>query len=70
MGHMLSFPKYDVISVPDDYFTLTNSVHPDEMQHYAAFHLSLHCLPKYHLGVSSINGLKIFEDSDQSQYIY
>ena len=20
---------------------------PDEMQHYAAFHLGLHCLPKY-----------------------
>ena len=25
-------------------FTLTNSVDPDEMQHYAAFHLGLHCL--------------------------
>ena len=28
-------------------FTLTNSVDPDEMQHYAAFHLGLHCLQKY-----------------------
>ena len=28
-------------------FTLTNSVDPDEMQHYAASHLSLHCLSKY-----------------------
>ena len=27
--------------------TLTNSVDPDEMQHYAAFHLGLHCLQKY-----------------------
>ena len=27
-------------------FTLTNSVDPDEMQHYASFHLSLHCLQK------------------------
>ena len=23
------------------------STNPDEMQHYAAFHLGLHCLPKY-----------------------
>ena len=29
------------------FFTFTNSVDPDEMQHYAAFHLSLHCLQKY-----------------------
>ena len=26
---------------------IANSVDPDEMQHYAAFHLGLHCLPKY-----------------------
>ena len=26
---------------------LANSAEPDEMQHYAAFHLGLHCLPKY-----------------------
>ena len=24
-----------------------NSVDPDEMQHYAAFHLGFHCLQKY-----------------------
>ena len=24
-----------------------NSVDPDEMQHYAIFHLGLHCLQKY-----------------------
>ena len=29
------------------FFTITNSVDPDEMQHYAAFHLGLHCLQKY-----------------------
>ena len=29
------------------FFTFTNSVDPDEMQHYAAFHLGLHCLRKY-----------------------
>ena len=26
---------------------LADSAGPDEMQHYAAFHLGLHCLPKY-----------------------
>ena len=29
------------------FFTFTNSIDPDEMQLYAAFHLSLHCLQKY-----------------------
>ena len=29
------------------FFTFTNSVDPDEMPHYAAFHLGLHCLQKY-----------------------
>ena len=29
------------------FFTLTNSVDPDEMPHYAAFYLGLHCLLKY-----------------------
>ena len=28
-------------------FMLVNSADPDEMQLYATFHLSLHCLPKY-----------------------
>ena len=28
-------------------FTFTNSVDPDEMKHYAAFHLGLHCLQMY-----------------------
>ena len=31
----------------EDLFTLTNSVDPDEMPHYVAFHLGLHCLQKY-----------------------
>ena len=26
---------------------LANSADSDEMQHYAAFHLGLHCLPEY-----------------------
>ena len=28
-------------------FVLVNSADPYLMQHYAAFHLGLHCLPKY-----------------------
>ena len=38
---------------------IANSVYTDEMQHYAAFHLDLHCFPKYPLGVSSIQRVKI-----------
>ena len=29
------------------FFVLVNSVDPDEMLHYAAIYLCLHCLPKY-----------------------
>ena len=37
---------------------LTNSAGPDEMQHYAAFHLGLHYLPQYPLkGVQLTKGL-------------
>ena len=39
-------------------FVLANSVDPDEMLHYAAFHLGLHCLPKYHFGVTSVQRVK------------
>ena len=28
-------------------FTFANSPYPDEMQYYAAFHLGLHCVPKF-----------------------
>ena len=31
----------------EDRFLPKNSADPDEMQHYAAFHLELHCLPMY-----------------------
>ena len=48
------------------FFTLTNSVDPDEMQHYAAFHLGLHatfhqglhCLQKYSFRGSQIKRVK------------
>ena len=29
-------------------FIIANSADFDEMQHHAAFHRGLHCLPKYH----------------------
>ena len=44
---MSEFLNYDVYLSLRIGFTLTNSVQPDEMQHDAAFHLSLHCLSTY-----------------------
>ena len=35
------------ISVTEGCFNFGTSADSDEMQHYAAFHLGLHCLPKY-----------------------
>ena len=41
------------------FFTFTNSVEPDEMQHYAAFHLGLFTVCKStRLGVSRIQSVK------------
>ena len=40
------FPNYDVFLFLRIFFTFTNSVDTDEMQHYAAFHLGPHCLSK------------------------
>ena len=37
------------ISGPEDFFILTNSVDPDEMPHFMAFHLGLLCLLKHPL---------------------
>ena len=37
---------YYVLLSLKDVLNLANSADPDEMQHYAAFHLGLHCLPK------------------------
>ena len=37
---------------------ITTRVDPNEMQHYAAFHQGLHCLPKYLLrGFHNTKGL-------------
>ena len=42
-------------------FVIANSADPDEMPHYAAFHLGLHCLLKYLLyevsGLPMVNSL-------------
>ena len=38
---------YDVHLSLKVVLNLANSVDPDEMQHNAAFHQGLHCLPKY-----------------------
>ena len=46
-GHRLYFSKNTVFLSLKIIFVLTNSVDPDEMWHYAAFHLGLQCLPKY-----------------------
>ena len=35
------------ISVPEIVFILANSADPDEMAPYVAFHVGLHCLPKF-----------------------
>ena len=41
-------------------FILVNSLYSDEMLHFAAFHLGLHCLQKYLIrGFQSIKDLKI-----------
>ena len=42
------------------YNTLANNTGPDEMSHFAAFHLGLHCLPKYPFrGFPVYKGLKM-----------
>ena len=46
-GHWLEFPNYDVFASLMIVLTSAKSVDPDEMWHYAAFYLGLHCLQKY-----------------------
>ena len=45
-GQRSAFPDYDAVLSLRTVFTLTNSVDPDEMWHYAVFHLGCHCLSK------------------------
>ena len=44
---MYIFLNYGVFLSLKIVLILPNSADPDEMQHDAAFHLGLHCLPKY-----------------------
>ena len=46
-GHRKNYLIYDVFLFLKVVLILANSADPDEMQHYAAFHLGLHCLPTY-----------------------
>ena len=41
------FLNYNVFLSLKFVVILANSADPDEMQHYAAFHLGIHCLAKY-----------------------
>ena len=43
---VIIFQKYCIL-LSEYPFSFTNSVDPDEIQHYAAFHLGRHCLQKY-----------------------
>ena len=46
---------------------LANSAGPDEMQHHAAFHLGLHCLPKYPFrGIQRVNKVDLSKDDKSS----
>ena len=46
-GSQVDFPNKYVLQSLNIEFIITNSADPDEMQHYATFHLGLHCLPNY-----------------------
>ena len=52
------FLNYDVFLTLKVVLILVKSADLDEMQHYAAFHVGLHCLPKYQLrGFQNTKGL-------------
>ena len=48
-GSQVIISNENCISFSEIVFVLANSVDPDEMLHYAAFHLGLHYLPRYTL---------------------
>ena len=49
------------ISVNEDYFYFSKQYNPDEMPPKAAFHLGLHCLPKYMFIQYSIQNEKVIK---------
>ena len=44
-GSHIRISKVICTSVPEECVSKGNSVNPDDLPHYVAFHLSLHCLP-------------------------
>ena len=40
-------------------FVFANSANPDEMPHYAAFHLGLHCLPKHPIRITDLQRVRL-----------
>ena len=57
-GSRWNFLNYDVLLSLKIVLISANSEDLDEMQHYAAFHLGLHC-QSIHLGVSSIRRVNV-----------
>ena len=60
-GSHVILSKCYCISFSEDYFCLNNQCRPpqDEMAGYTNFIDGLHCLPKTHLGVTSIQRVKV-----------
>ena len=65
-SQVIIYEKYG-ISFFEDQFCLSKQCSPDEMLHYAAFHLGLLCLPKYlfrgfmvHKGFCMLGNFKFF----------
>ena len=46
-GSQVDFLNYNVVMLLYVVLIIVNSVCPDDMQHHAAYHQGLHCLPKY-----------------------
>ena len=46
-GSQVKVTKLCCISISEHCLNIANSADPDKMQHYAAFHMGLHCLPQY-----------------------
>ena len=57
---LIARTSYDIFLSSKVVLILANSADPDEMQHYAAFHLGFHCLPKYPFRVFQYTKIKIF----------
>ena len=52
------------------FFIIANSANPDEMPHYAAFHLELHCLPRYLLvDLTRVSRMKMASCQHAVQYL-